>query len=426
MPAVRWFFKNIAFIGALLMVSGTVIAEATPAFLSVGCVFILLHPFINDGFKSTYQAIRANRFVWPLLIYYLLILATFFYTHDTFEYGLYIQRQLPLIFLGIGLAIPGIFSRKQVNIIFSTLVGAVLVAGIASFVNYMLHFDEINESITHSKPIPIVTRVNHIHYSILLAFSVLILLYQLLITGIADRVYRNIAIAVAVVLFLLLHTIAARTGLAAFYISVFVGIIWYMARRKKLGLAIMLIAGVCISGILAVSFIPSLKTRFENTRYDLQRYSNGEDPNNYSISERFESTKNAYRLWQRHPLVGVAPADLRDEVYKQYEMDNTQLQGDNRTLPHNQFLLTATCMGIIGFLVLLWMFLLPLFNRNARHCILFMLFMVLCFVSFQVESVLERQVGISFFCLFYMILSTQLSNQRLDEQVIPKTDISLL
>lgn len=418
MPAVRWFFKNIAFVGALLMVSGTVIAEATPALLSVGCVFILLHPFINNGFTNTWKAVKTNPFAWPLLVYYLLILATYFYTHDTFEYGLYIQRQLPLIFLGIGLAVPGIFSRRQVNIIFSTLVVAVLIAGIASFINYMLHFAEINESITHSKPIPIVTRVNHIHYSILMAFSLLILLYQLRVTGIADKKYKNAAIVAAIALFLLLHTIAARTGLAAFYIALFVGIIWYMARRKKLGLAIMLVVALCISGALAVKLIPSLRTRFENTRYDLQRYSNGEDPNNYSISERFESTKNAYRLWQRHPLVGVAPADLKDQVYKQYEMDNTQLQGDNRTLPHNQFLLTATCMGIIGLLILLWMFLLPLFNRNARHCILFMLFMVLCFVSFQVESVLERQVGISFFCLFYMILSSQLGDRRLSEEAV--------
>lgn len=413
MPAIRWFFKNIAFIGALLMVAGTVIAEMTPALLSVGCVFIIIHPLVNNGIAGTFRAVKDNAFAWPLLLYYLLILVTFFYTNNTFEYGLYIQRQLPLVFLGVGLALPGIFTKRQLNIIFATLVLVVLIAGIASFVNYMLHFDEINESITHSKPIPIVTKVNHIHYSLLLAFSLLVLLYQLIVVGIANKTYKAAAISVFVVLFLLLHTIAARTGLAAFYIALFVGIIWYMAMKRKLWFAIMSLSGLCILGVLAVSLIPSLKTRYENTKYDLQRYSNGEDPNNYSISERFESTKNAFRLWQRHPLVGVAPADLKDQVYKQYEMDNTQLQGDNRTLPHNQFLLTATCMGIIGFAVLLAMFLLPLFNRDTRHCILFMLFLVLCFVAFQVESVLERQVGISFFCLFYMILSTQLRSRTL-------------
>jgi O-antigen ligase len=416
MPAIRWFFKNIAFIGALLMVAGTVIAEMTPALLSVGSVFILIHPFINYGFQSTFKAVRKNAFAWPLLLYYLLILATFFYTNNTFEYGLYIQRQLPLVFLGVGLAVPDTFSKRQLNAIFFTLVMAVLVAGIASFVNYMLHFDEINESISHSKPIPIITKVNHIHYSLLLAFSLLVLLYQLMVVGIASKTYKTAAVSVFIVLFLLLHTIAARTGLAAFYIALFVGIIWYMARRRKLGLAMMMLTGMCILGALAVNFIPSLKTRYENTKYDLQRYSKGEDPNNYSISERFESTKNAFRLWERHPVVGVAPADLKEEVYKQYAFDNTQLQGDNRTMPHNQFLLTATCMGIIGFAILLAMFLLPLFNRHTRHCILFMLFLVLCFVSFQVESVLERQVGISFFCLFYMILSTQLQNKTLSPQ----------
>lgn len=407
MPAIRWFLKNLAFTGALMMVAGSIVAEKTPAFISIGSVLILLHPFVNSGFRNTLIAIRANRYVWLLLLYYFLILISIVYTVNTGMYVKYIQLQLPMVFMGIGLALPGIFTKKQVNIIFATLVVAVLVAGVAAFVNYALHFREINEAISHSKPIPIITGINHIHYSILLAFSLLVLLYQFFVAGFVNSLYEKTAIIVSVILFLLLHTIAARTGLVAFYAALFVGIIWYMARMGKLILAFVGFGVICLMGALAVNFIPSLRTRFANTRYDLQRYSKGEDPNNYSISERFEATKNAFRLWQKHPVFGVAPADLREEVYKQYALDDTQLQGDNRIMPHNQFLLTSTCLGIIGFFVLLSMFLMPLIIRDASHYLLFLLFLVVCFASFQVESLLERQVGISFFCLFYMILSTQ-------------------
>lgn len=180
-----------------------------------------------------------------------------------------------------------------------------------------------------------------------------------------------------------------------------------MVKTKKVLIGLGLTAVGIIALVLAVSFVPALQQKYQNTKTDIERYRTGGDINYYSISTRLTAMENAWQIFKKNPVLGVGPADLEVEVKQQYELDQTRLIEENRKNPHHQFMETLVTIGLPAFLLLCLIFIIPFSNGSATRNLLFLLFLVIVFVSFQVESVLERQVGIIFFCFFYLSLPKQ-------------------
>jgi len=396
--------SNLAFLGALFISVGFMIAERTPAPQSIGVALIFLHPFFNRGVRPALINLVRSPYAYGLAAYYLLILVSAWHGGNMHEYGTLIFMQLPLVLIPFGLYKADMFSARQRNIILGALVGAAVIAGIASFVNYVIHSETINEQIKHSKPISIVTGVNHIYYSIILAFSAAILQWMLFVDRINDRLWRNLAIGGLVIIVFLLHTISARTGLVCFYIEVGVSTIWITARRKKVVPGLFIVAGMALLAFLSIKFAPSIKNRLDNTKVDIHQYTSGENINHYSISQRLEALKIGYGVFKKNPLTGVGPANVQNAMYAEYALEKSQLEQDNRIKPHNQFLYTLVSLGIVGGLVLCFILFMPFVSGHAFKNYLLLMFLVVCLVAFQFEYMLERQVGITFFCLFYGII----------------------
>lgn len=391
-----------AYAGSLCIAAGLVFS---PALQSIGVALIFLHPFLNRKISEIPKTILKNPFAWLLL---LLFLATVFSVINVSNYTEFWRKvivKLPFLLLPIGLMVPGMLSSKQVYRILLVLVTCVCIAGIFSLADYLLHFRIYNEQIIHSKPIPILFgKINHIYYSILLAFSTLSCIYFLLFPY-AHHKSNTVYFSFATVLQLIfLHMISSRTGLAAFYVATAGGLFWIIIKNKKywLGLAGM---GILIAvALLAVLTVPGLKNRFENTKTDINKYKTGQDLNHYSISMRLEALKTSWNLYKKSPVLGVGAGDLESEMKAQYRLQQSTLLEENMKQPHNQFLQELTTTGLPGFLLLLFIFIFPLFSRHLKENLLFFVFLLVCFTAFQVESVIERQVGIAFFGLFYLVL----------------------
>ncbi len=404
--AITWFIPNMAFAGALLVSAGFIIAENSPAPQSVGVALIFLHPFFNGGIKTGLKNLYLNKYALAMAIYYMLILLSGLHGGNLHLYSQLIVMQLPLIFIPFGLASANSLKPGQKDIIFATLVCAGTIAGIASFINYIVYFKEIQERITHSKPIPIVTGINHIYYSVLLAFSAGILQWYIFIKGIQKAFYKGVAWAVLIVIVILLHTISARTGMFCFYAEAGVSILWLIFRAKKIVLGFCIAIGLGVMAYAATKIIPSEKNRFENTQLDLHKYESGDNINHYSLSMRFEALKAGWGVFEKNMLTGVGPANVTSAMDAQYTLENSELITINRIKPHNEFLYALVSMGIIGFAALCFMMFFPVFNGAVFRNYIFLMFIVVCLAAFQVEYLLERQVGITFFCLFYILLSS--------------------
>jgi len=409
--AIRWFVVNMAFVGAVLVSAGFIIAGKSPAPQSIGVVLIFLHPFFNGGIKTGIKNLYSNKYALAMAMYYLLILLSGFHGGNMHLYSQLIVMQLPLIFIPFGLSDANSLKAGQKNIIFATLILAVTLTGVASFINYIIYFKEIQEQITHSKPIPIINMASfHIYYSVLLAFSAGVLQWYIFIKSIPRAIYRRAAWATLIIIVILLHTISARTGLVCFYAEAGVSILWLVLKARKIILGVCITIGLIIMAYATTKIIPSEKNRFENTQLDLHKYESGDNINHYSLSMRFEALKVGWAVFEKNIITGVGPANVTSAMDAQYTLEKSDLI--TMIKPHNEFLYALVSMGIIGFAALCFMMFLPVFNGAVFRNYFFLMFIVVCLASFQVEYLLERQVGITFFCLFYVILSNMDSGRK--------------
>jgi O-antigen ligase len=317
-----------------------------------------------------------------------------------------------MLLLPFGLLSPNAFDTKRLSWLLYFFILGAWITGTSSFVNYLIHYAQIDEAITRSKPIPIITPISngldayHIYFSLMLGFACLAGLYLLRVV----QEDRRIRIALALLTFfnlIFLHVIGARTGLVGFYAALIAGLFYFMLARRQVVAGLLGLALMAVAATLTFTLVPSMKNRLDNTRTDMQRYRAGKDINHYSVSMRLEALKTARKVFTKSPIVGVGAGDIRPAIEAQYEQDRSPLLIENRHLPHNQFVETAVMLGIIGLLLLSLIFAWPTLYRAYELRGLFAVFMVLCLVSFQFESVLERQVGLTFFVLFYMLLARQ-------------------
>lgn len=400
--------RHTAFAGALLIVAGLFWSRSLQ---SIGCVLVFLHPLANWNTRSTLKQFRRSAPALLLGIYYGWIVLSFFWSADVFHWwNDNIKLKLPMLLLPFGLLSPDAFDARRLRSVLYFFIAAAWITGAFSFSNYLIHFSEIDEAITHSKPIPIITPISngldayHIYFSLMLGFACLAGLYLLRVT----RGHRRLKIAMAILTFfnlIFLHVIGARTGLVGFYAALIVGLFYFMLARRQIVTGLIGLALMALTATLTFTLVPSMKNRLENTRTDMQRYRTGQDINHYSVSIRLEALKTAWTVFKKSPVIGIGAGDIRLAMKAQYEQDRSPLLLENRHLPHNQFVETAVMLGLIGLILLALIFVWPALYRAYDLRGLFAVFMVLCFVSFQFESVLERQVGLTFFVLFYIILA---------------------
>lgn len=79
---------------------------------------------------------------------------------------------------------------------------------------------------------------------------------------------------------------------------------------------------------------------------------------------------------------------------------------DKETNAHNMFIETLISVGVVGVMLLLAYFVLPivLWIRQKRFDIFFFTFLMMVFFNAMFESVFERQLGIIFFCFFNSLM----------------------
>jgi len=101
-------------------------------------------------------------------------------------------------------------------------------------------------------------------------------------------------------------------------------------------------------------------------------------------------------------LLGVGTGDVKDKLQENAEIEGYSIIKDRNFNVHNQYLETWMGIGVVGFIILLLLFFVPLFFRS-RHYLLPYLVIILS-TSFLFESMLNRLAGVMFFSFFLSLL----------------------
>jgi O-antigen ligase len=114
---------------------------------------------------------------------------------------------------------------------------------------------------------------------------------------------------------------------------------------------------------------------------------------------------------ENNAWIGVGTGDVRDEIEKQYQIDNSILSDEYRLRAHNQFLTFLVSFGIIGLIVFVLSIIYPLFKITDSY--LYLSFVVIALLSMLTEDTLESQAGVTFFA-FLNIFLLLLENRSLN------------
>ncbi len=343
---------------------------------------------------------KENRPFLLLIGLFVIILLSAFQTEDWSYWWVRLRIRLPFLILGLsGMLLPGLPARR-LHAILALLVGFMTITCIGVGVNYLIHAESIQTAMLrgHSIPVP----RNHIRFSLLLAMSILGGI-ELIRTKYAYRWSWEPSAYIASIVFLgfMLHFLAVRTGILAFYGGAIMMGIWFSIRSKKIWLPLALVLGFSAFLWAGYHFLPSLKSKIDYMRYDLAMYQQGEG-GQYADSGRIVSLKTGWKIFREHPWIGIGVGNLRQEVDKVFEQDYPDYF--EPLTPHNQFLYIMAGTGIIGFGIFLICFFGPLLIHRNFTAPLLLSFYGLVGSAFLLEHTIENSIGTGFVVLFLVLL----------------------
>ena len=154
-----------------------------------------------------------------------------------------------------------------------------------------------------------------------------------------------------------------------------------------------------------------IKSRFESM---FDAVGNMQTKNNNSVESntaRIIMWNTSLDVWKENFLFGTGTGDYDDELTaKNIEYKNFGVARE-RLNSHNQFLNSAVQLGLVGFLVLLMIFISSYFFSEKKLWQL--LILVVFLINFLVESFLETQAGIILFCTLLLLFYTRNKDEEL-------------
>ncbi|RDC64806.1 O-antigen ligase family protein [Adhaeribacter pallidiroseus] len=391
--------QNGLFLLSSLLVVGLLLSRGL---LSITPVAMLLWAGWQMPLSKGLNQLKQNTPALLLLGFYGLFLLSTLYTQNWGQWRYYVTQYLPFLTIPVAWGLlPGL-RPKQKYALLLLFVLLVALLSVGTVIHYFLHRAEINAMISHSQNPTSINGISHIYFGVLMALAIFfgIHIYQSSIV-IQHKAEKTILLVCVGLTFLCLHIMAFRTGLMALYVAMLVYLFVIIRNYKQYVLGSALLALMVLIPIGAYFTLESVRLRVANTQYDIARYLHHEDINYYSISQRLAAWETALTLIERNWLLGVAPADVKVELDRQYAVKDFGLKKENQIGLHNQYLNFLVSMGVGGLILLLYTFLYPFIKCNWQQNLESTAFLIIIATAMLVESFFQRQIGLNTFVFFY-------------------------
>lgn len=136
-----------------------------------------------------------------------------------------------------------------------------------------------------------------------------------------------------------------------------------------------------------------------------------QDKNNVIDNTTTESSKVRLLIWQTSAeiikdnfLFGVGTGDVKDVLMSKYKEKGLTGAYKENLNAHNQFLQTFIALGLPGILLLLASFVFPFILAIKTRNYIYLAFLIIVFINFLTESMLETIAGVMFYAFFNSLL----------------------
>lgn len=262
--------------------------------------------------------------------------------------------------------------------------------------NYMNHYEEINQLILKGKAIP--TPIPHIRFSLILASMILVLIY--LITENLNKTFGLIKIIYVILLlyfFIGIHILSVKSGILGMYLGLCIMSLSYFYQKNQLKKLIWIIPLLCGILISMIYFVPSLQLKYYHLLWQIGEWSRGKY-RLYSDIERWQSIQFGWDIIRDHPILGSGIGDMKSATQSIYleKINSTDIK-----YPHNQFVFTWAFTGLLGLISLCSLLYYSLVHKFKQSHFLSTALLGMIWFSLLVEHGFETELGI---CLFFWIL----------------------
>lgn len=124
----------------------------------------------------------------------------------------------------------------------------------------------------------------------------------------------------------------------------------------------------------------------------------------FSMLQRIELWRNGWAVFLSHPVLGTG-SDIQDICQKRLVDTGSPLANSGKHI-HNQYLSILVEFGIVGFLVIVALFLWAFRRLHIRHLPLVVAYLCIVLISFISEDTLETLAGVVFSSFFLCFICT--------------------
>ncbi len=290
--------------------------------------------------------------------------------------------------------------KRDIQIIIGAFVFSMFINEIIS---YLIYFDLYQTEFSKTRGYP-VGFINHIQYSVLVAFSAILILYQ-------SRLVQNKMLKIVYIIFFMTMTTnlvisSGRTGYFIYFASLVILLFIYFKFSIKNFLQVLLFPTVVF--YLGYTFNDSVQARFNATMLDIKKV----EENNYngSIGARLAFYPITYDILKQKNNSFIFGAGMGDIPYELEQA--TKRTGLIKTIYphlHSSYLTAYVNTGIIGLLILLYLvyslFKLPIEDKEIRFVKL--LFLLNFSLGMIPDILLTQKTTMIYFSVFIGLILAQ-------------------
>jgi len=369
-----------------------------------GPLILLALWLLEGGLAAKFKKIRSNRAIALFLLFVALHLLSLLWSGEYHEASrilkFYFAIAIDLVVLSTSLK-RGYATAALFAFLLSMFVSEVLLYGV------FLEWWSFKKA-SPQNPSPI---MHHIFYSIFLAVTILLLLWQLFDPKV------NKTLKLFELFFLTSATFnlflnGGRTGQLAFAIAVFVFVLTYFGFRKKY--LVRTFTAIAVLFTVAYFASPVFHARVHEGIRDVKGIVQGNLNSSWGL--RIAMKKVGWEMAKEHPLLGAGVGDVMAQFHRQYEKSGLKDLPFLKTNTHVhdqylQILLQTGAAGLAVFLLFLYYLFRTPFEDPLTRAVFYGILTIFVFAFFVDVPLRKFTAGLFGFVIGYMLHRADIQTQ---------------
>ena len=394
--------RSLLLLSIIAMLAGLLFSRAM---LSSALIVFVVVSLFHRHLLAQLKVFFSSPLLWSMSLLFLLPLISGLWTDDLHHWIQILRIKLPLFLLPFCFSYTdNNFSFKEWEKIAFVFLALIFVGICQSLSQYFQNASVIHADYLKAHTIETPMGNDHVRFSLIVAIAILTCGF-LLIRRREHKQWINVLLVVMLVIFIgYLHILAARTGLACFYLGSFFLIIWLVRHRKNNSKYFLLSILVLVLPAIAYFALPTFRNRVSYLRYDLSFVQKDVYLPGSNDGNRIASIKAGWELLLQKPLTGVGFGDIRKELDSFYDNNYPQMNEADRILPSSEWVIYGAGNGWTGFIVFSFVMLVPFFVKELRGEVTWLILSFSIPLSYLFDIGLEVQYGIfihAFFLLWW-------------------------